>query len=132
MKLAATPALATAALMIGCATHTPDPAPSPPRPAIVEAMLGSVTPRHQLGGTVAPLQNVGISSSLTEPASAVLVREGQRINAGDVLATFDVSDLAAELTPMSQSSASRAFRRSSKGSVRRAKRKRRSRKRRPN
>jgi multidrug efflux pump subunit AcrA (membrane-fusion protein) len=60
-------------------------------------MLGSVAPRHQLGGTVAPLQNVGISSSLSEPASAVLVREGQRVNAGDVLATFDVSDLEAQL-----------------------------------
>jgi multidrug efflux pump subunit AcrA (membrane-fusion protein) len=97
MKLAVTPALVTAALLMGCATHAPDPAPSPPRPAVVDATLGSVTPRHQLGGVVAPLQNVGISSSLSEPASAVLVREGQRVNAGDVLATFDVSDLEAEL-----------------------------------
>ncbi len=60
-------------------------------------MRGSVAPRHHLGGTVAPLQNVGISSSLSEPASAVLVREGQRVNAGDLLATFDVSDLEAQL-----------------------------------
>jgi multidrug efflux pump subunit AcrA (membrane-fusion protein) len=97
MKRAVTPALATAALLMGCATHAPDPAPSLPHPAIVVALLGSVAPRHQLGGIVAPLQNVGISSSLTEPASAVLVREGQRVNAGDVLATFDVSDLEAQL-----------------------------------
>lgn len=64
---------------------------------MVEATLGSVAPRHTLGGTVAPLQNVGISSSLSEPAAAVYVREGQRVNAGDVVATFDVSDLEAQL-----------------------------------
>jgi multidrug efflux pump subunit AcrA (membrane-fusion protein) len=97
MKLAVTCALATAALLMGCAKPAPAPVPSPPSPAVLEALLGSVAPRHQLGGTVAPLQNVGISSSLSEPASAVLVREGQRVNAGDVLATFDVSDLEAQL-----------------------------------
>ena len=96
MKRAVISALATAALM-GCAKHTPAPAPSPPRPAVVEATRGSVAPRHQLGGTVAPLQNVGISSTLTEPASGVFVREGQRVEAGEVLATFDVSDLEAQL-----------------------------------
>jgi multidrug efflux pump subunit AcrA (membrane-fusion protein) len=97
MKVAVTCALATASLLIGCAKPAPAPAPSPPPATVVEAALGSVAPRRQLGGTVAPLQNVGISSSLSEPASAVLVREGQRVRAGDVLATFDVSDLEAEL-----------------------------------
>jgi multidrug efflux pump subunit AcrA (membrane-fusion protein) len=84
-------------MLMGCATHAPAAAPSPPPPAVVEAVAGTVSPRHQLGGTIAPLQNVGISSSLSEPASAVLVREGQRVDAGDVLATFDVSDLQAQL-----------------------------------
>jgi len=97
MKVALASVLATVALLVGCAKPAPQPTPSPPSPAIVEAALGSVAPRHQLGGTVAPLQNVGISSSLSEPASAVLVREGQRVAAGDVLATFDVSDLQAQL-----------------------------------
>jgi multidrug efflux pump subunit AcrA (membrane-fusion protein) len=97
MKLAVTPALVTVALLMGCATHAPDAAPRPPSPAVVEAALGTVAPRHQLGGIVAPLQNVGISSSLSEPAATVLVREGQRVNAGEILATFDVSDLESEL-----------------------------------
>jgi HlyD family secretion protein len=97
MKLAVTCAIATAALLMGCAKSAPDPTSSPPSPAVVQAMLGSVAPRHELGGIVAPLQNVGLSSSLSEPASAVLVREGQRVNAGEVLATFDVSDLEAQL-----------------------------------
>ena len=76
MKLALTCALATATVLVGCAKPAPQPAPSPPHPSVVEAAFGSVAPRHQLGGTVAPLQNVGISSSLSEPASAVFVREG--------------------------------------------------------
>jgi multidrug efflux pump subunit AcrA (membrane-fusion protein) len=97
MKLAVASRLASLTLVMGCATHTPEPAPSPPSPAVTTAVLGSVAPRHQLGGTVAPLQNIGISSSLSEPASAVLVREGQHVSAGAVLATFDVGDLEAQL-----------------------------------
>jgi multidrug efflux pump subunit AcrA (membrane-fusion protein) len=97
MKVAVAPLLTAVALLAGCAKPVPHPTPSPPRPAIVAAALGSVAPRRQLGGTVAPLQNVGISSSLSEPASAVFVREGQRVTAGEVLAIFDVGDLQAQL-----------------------------------
>jgi multidrug efflux pump subunit AcrA (membrane-fusion protein) len=71
--------------------------PAPPPVALTTIAAGSVSPTRRLGGTAAPLQNVGVSSTLTEPASAVFVREGQAVHRGEILARLDVADLQAQL-----------------------------------
>jgi HlyD family secretion protein len=58
---------------------------------------GSIEPARQLAGVIAPYQNVAIQSSLTEPADAVYVREGDRVHAGELLAQLDTADLQAQL-----------------------------------
>ncbi len=47
------------------------------------------SPTGTLAGVVAPYQNVAIQSSLTEPADAVYVREGDPVHAGQLLAQLD-------------------------------------------
>jgi len=71
-------------------------APAAPVVSGVTAAQGTIVPTRDLGGFIAPAQNVLITSSLSEPAAAVDVVEGRRVRKGDVLATFDVSDLQAE------------------------------------
>jgi len=61
------------------------------------AELGTVSPTTLLSGTVAPLQNVGITSTLAEPADAVNVQEGDSVRRGEVLAQLDTADLRAQL-----------------------------------
>jgi len=61
------------------------------------ARTGSVQPTETMSGIVAPVQNVAISSSLTEPAASVPVTEGQWVHAGQVLAILSTDDLQAEL-----------------------------------
>jgi multidrug resistance efflux pump len=50
-----------------------------------------------IAGIIAPLQNVAISSSLSEPTLAVYVNEGDRVHKGEVLAKLDTTDLQANL-----------------------------------
>jgi len=64
---------------------------------VVEAAFGSVSPTSNLSGTVAPLQNVAITSSLVEPADAVYVQEGDQVRTGELLALLDTADLEAQL-----------------------------------
>ena len=92
-------AVVSAVLVAGCgASHKPAPAASAaPAVSVTTVATGEVAPTRSLGGTVAPLQNLQVSSSLSEPALSVEVREGQLVHAGDVLARFDVSDLQAQL-----------------------------------
>ncbi|MBV9104308.1 MAG: efflux RND transporter periplasmic adaptor subunit, partial [Candidatus Eremiobacteraeota bacterium] len=54
-------------------------------------------PTLSIAGVIAPLQNVGISSSLSEPADSVLVKEGDTVGQGQVLAVLDTADLRAQL-----------------------------------
>src|SRR5581483_8032006 len=88
----------TVSLVAGCGR--------PSRPArqtgaavvpVMTARYGSVSPTTLLSGTVAPLQNVGITSTLSEPADTVNVQEGDRVTAGEVLAQLDTADLQAQL-----------------------------------
>lgn len=75
-------------------------ASSPPaRPAITTAVAqqGTVQPTEILPGTIAPFQNVAISNTLAEPASAVFVQEGQTVHRGEVLAVLATDDLRANL-----------------------------------
>ncbi len=69
------------------------PNPVPTTPAKVTTVRASST----ISGVIAPLQNVGISSSLTEPTDSVSVNEGDTVHAGQVLAVLDTADLRAQL-----------------------------------
>jgi multidrug resistance efflux pump len=64
---------------------------------VVTAAYGSVAPKTVLSGLIAPLQNVAITSTLTEPAVSVGVQEGDRVSRGEVLAQLDTADLRAQL-----------------------------------
>jgi HlyD family secretion protein len=64
---------------------------------VTTAQQGTVFPRTTLSGIIAPLQNVGITSSLTEPTDAVYVKEGDHVRAGQLLALLDTADLRAQL-----------------------------------
>ncbi len=50
-----------------------------------------------ISGVIAPLQNVAISNTLSEPTDTVLVNEGDRVRSGQTLAVLDTSDLRAQL-----------------------------------
>ncbi|MGC1380174.1 MAG: efflux RND transporter periplasmic adaptor subunit [Candidatus Baltobacteraceae bacterium] len=80
----------------GCAKHEKPPAAAPYVQTAV-ATYGAVSPSQRLAGIIAPYQNVAIQSSLTEPADAVYVQEGDSVHAGQVLARLDTSDLQAQL-----------------------------------
>jgi multidrug efflux pump subunit AcrA (membrane-fusion protein) len=61
------------------------------------AQLGDVMPSSTMSGLVAPFQNVAVQSSLSEPADAVNVQEGDRVSQGETLAQLDTADLQAQL-----------------------------------
>ena len=94
-------ALAAAVLATGCTggarRRGPRPAASPaPVPTSV-AKQGTVHPLLAIAGIVAPLQNVAITSSLSEPTDQVLVNEGDTVRAGQTIAVLDTADLRANL-----------------------------------
>ncbi|MGH7716886.1 MAG: efflux RND transporter periplasmic adaptor subunit [Vulcanimicrobiaceae bacterium] len=78
------------------------PAPVP----TAVAHQASVHPTLVIAGIIAPLQNVAISSSLSEPANSVSVNEGDRVRAGQVIAVLDTSDLRAQLESQLRTAAS--------------------------
>lgn len=51
----------------------------------------------KLAGIIAPLQNVGLSTSLQEPTDGVFVNEGDVVHRGQVLAQLNTADLTASL-----------------------------------
>jgi RND family efflux transporter MFP subunit len=75
------------------ATATPTPQPV----QVSTAYAGVLKPTERLAGVAAPFQNVAISSTLTEPADAVKVQEGDIVHAGEVIAVLDTADLVATL-----------------------------------
>ncbi len=110
MKMLVTVAL-TASLALGVAgcgrgaalagkhaRSSPPPAPVP----TMTASQASVAPTLTLAGIIAPYQNVAITASLSEPTLAVNVNEGDRVQAGEVLAVLDTSDLQANLAAQQQ------------------------------
>ena len=64
---------------------------------VVTAAYGTVSPKTTMSGTIAPLQNVGITSTLLEPADEVNVQEGDTVREGELLAQLDTADLRAQL-----------------------------------
>jgi multidrug efflux pump subunit AcrA (membrane-fusion protein) len=96
--LAAAAALSASILLAGCAGHRAQPAPAgPPAVQTVTASVGSVHPTLSLPGIIAPLQDVQLSTTLTEPADSVDVQEGDHVRAGQELALLDTADLRANL-----------------------------------
>jgi multidrug efflux pump subunit AcrA (membrane-fusion protein) len=93
-------ALSLGVVLTGCAGRaTPAAKASPAALSTVSSTVatqGTIVPTRDLGGFIAPAQNVLITSLLNEPAADVNVVEGQHVRKGDVLATFDVSDLQAQ------------------------------------
>ena len=84
-------------LLAGCGHRKAAETTPPLTVSVVTATDGSVMPTQSLGGYIAPLQNVTISSTLAEPASRVDVVEGDRVSRGELLAVFDTTDLQANL-----------------------------------
>ena len=92
--------LGVAGLAVGCGQgthHQRTQSTSAAVIPVVAAQNGTVHPRTVLSGIIAPLQNVGITSTLLEPTDAVYVREGDHIHRGQVLAVLDTADLRAQL-----------------------------------
>ena len=90
-------ALVVAVLAAGCG-HAQQPRKvATAKIPVIAAAPGSVTPRSTLGGLIVPFQNVQITSTLVEPADAVLVQEGDRVSKGQLIAQLDTRDLAAQL-----------------------------------
>jgi len=79
--------------------HKPQRAPtaSAAMVPVFAAQYGTVYPRTTLSGLIAPLQNVGITSTITEATDAVYVAEGDQVRRGELLAQLDTSDLRAQL-----------------------------------
>jgi RND family efflux transporter MFP subunit len=63
----------------------------------VNAKVTTVRATSTISGVIAPLQNVAITSQLAEPADSVVVNEGDRVHAGEVIAVLDTADLRAQL-----------------------------------
>jgi multidrug efflux pump subunit AcrA (membrane-fusion protein) len=77
---------------------TPSASPSPA--AAVEtfvARAGSVRPTVAISGVLAPYRDIGVSASLNEPIVNILVHEGQRVRAGEVLAVLDSANVRSSL-----------------------------------
>ena len=90
-------AVALALTATGCSKPPPPKAPQPLSVKTAVAAAGEVAPKELLPGLIAPFQNVAIESTLTEPAIAVNVQEGDRVSRGEVIAVLDTTDLRAEL-----------------------------------
>ncbi|HTW85947.1 MAG TPA: efflux RND transporter periplasmic adaptor subunit [Candidatus Sulfotelmatobacter sp.] len=95
-------ALVLAVLVAGCnrggagrrglrGQASPNPIPT------TAARETTVRATSTISGVVAPLLNVAITSSLSEPTDVVNVNEGDRIHTGEVLAVLDTADLQAQL-----------------------------------
>jgi multidrug efflux pump subunit AcrA (membrane-fusion protein) len=84
----------------GCSNASADSKASPsPAPAVatVVARQGVINPSLQVAGVIAPYRQVGVAANLAEPITDVLVQEGQRVRAGQVLARLLTDDLEAQL-----------------------------------
>ena len=72
---------------------TASPAPVP----LTQVKTASVQSHVTISGIIAPLQNVAITSALSEPVDAVKVLQGDHVVKGQVLAILDTADLQASL-----------------------------------
>jgi multidrug efflux pump subunit AcrA (membrane-fusion protein) len=90
-------AAVTGLALAGCAHEKPQRQTQTPTVKTVTSKNGVLHPTEMLAGIIAPMQNVAITSSLSEPTDEVYVREGDRVTKGEVLARLDTADLEAQL-----------------------------------
>lgn len=64
---------------------------------VTQAKVTSVQSHVTISGIIAPLQNVAITSALSEPVDTVNVLQGTHVDAGQVLAVLNTADLRAQL-----------------------------------
>jgi len=95
-RVAALLLAAPAFVLSGCARKAA-PVAKAPFVATTLATSGTILPKEQIPGIVAPYLNVAIQSTLTEPADDVYVQEGDRVHTGEILARLDTADLQAQL-----------------------------------
>jgi HlyD family secretion protein len=80
-----------------CGKRPPQQRAQTPYVETAVADFGQLTPASTMSGLIAPLQEVAVQSTLTEPADSVNVQEGDHITKGEVLAQLDTADLQAQL-----------------------------------
>jgi multidrug efflux pump subunit AcrA (membrane-fusion protein) len=90
-------AAVTGLALAGCAHEKPQRQKQTPTVKTVTSKNGVLHPTEMLAGIIAPMQNVAITSSLSEPTDEVYVKEGDRVTKGEVLARLDTADLEAQL-----------------------------------
>jgi multidrug efflux pump subunit AcrA (membrane-fusion protein) len=90
-------AAVTGLALAGCAHEKPQRQTQTPTVKTVTSKNGVLHPTEMLAGIIAPMQNVAITSSLSEPTDEVYVKEGDRVTKGEVLARLDTADLEAQL-----------------------------------
>jgi RND family efflux transporter MFP subunit len=89
--------LATA-LMAGCGRSEQAPAVERPQPVSVHVATAATLDRperFEAGGVVAAAETAVVSSRVVAPVTAVAVRPGDRVRAGDVLVRLDAREMAA-------------------------------------
>ncbi len=94
------PLLAVAMLGAGCGASPPSPGGPPARPVVVRVI--NVTPRPltvttTAVGTIEPENRVVVAAQEEGLVTALLVREGDQVQRGDVLAQLDDRQLGAQL-----------------------------------
>lgn len=92
--------------LVSCAHRAPALAARPPTVATSLAQTATIKPTEILAGTIAPYQNVAISSALAEPTQVVNVKEGDVVHRGEVLAALNTADLQANLQSLLSTAAS--------------------------
>jgi HlyD family secretion protein len=92
-------ALTAAIALAACGSHggkRKGSSSGPPPIPTATAHPATIHPTLVISGIIAPYQNVQLTNALSEPASSVTVNEGDRVHAGQVIATLDTSDLQAQ------------------------------------
>jgi RND family efflux transporter MFP subunit len=99
-----------AVVATGCGGSQPGQKASAAVVPVVAAHSGTVHPSTVLPGIIAPLQNVGITSSLVEPTDYVYVNEGDHVHRGELIALLDTADLRSQLAQYQATVSSNAAR----------------------
>ncbi len=95
-----------ALVLAACAGTKTSVAPPAQSVRVVPAAEHVVRAITSLSGVIAPLQNVALTSDLTEPAVSVEVNEGDAVRAGEPLARLSTADLEANLASAQRTAAS--------------------------